>query len=129
MDKIVDSCKLIGNEVDTPESTNVSSIYLIFTPQSLPGVAVTCRKAHEAVGQVVVVDESAKLATHVRSISHSLIPVSDNCLGDQSSEVVIILPANTLHSNGNVGSWDSIVTDSDLGTDEFWLSLLGSSNR
>lgn len=129
VDKVVDSGQLVGNQVDAPESADVSSSLIYSRCRFLPSITVTCRKAHEAVGQIIVVDESAKLAAHVWSIAHCLVPVSDNCLGDQSSEVIIILPANTLHSNGNVGSWNSIITDSDLGTDELGFSLLGSSNR
>src|ERR1700759_5709684 len=94
--------------------------------QRLPSITVTCREAHEAICQVILVHETAKLAAHMRSIDHRLIPVSDNCLCDQSSEIIIVLPANTFHGNSDIGSWDSIVTDSHLRADESRLFLLGS---
>jgi hypothetical protein len=75
------------------------------------------------------VNEPTQFAAHVRSIAHSLIPVSNNCLCDQSSEVVVILPANTFHGNGDVGGRDGIVTNSDLRADKIRLSLLSSGNR
>jgi len=74
------------------------------------------------------VDESTELATNVRSVAHSLVPVTNNSLGNQSSEVVVILPADTLHGNSNVGSRDGIITDSNLRADEVRLSLLGRSD-
>lgn len=73
-------------------------------------------------------DESTELATNVRSVAHSLVPVTNNSLGNQSSEVVVILPADTLHGNSNVGSRDGIITDSNLRADEVGLPLLGGSD-
>lgn len=71
----------------------------------------------------MTVDEAAKLAALVRSIAHSLVIVSDNSLGDKSSEVVLGVPANTLDSEGDVGSADGVVTDTDVGADEVGLLL------
>jgi hypothetical protein len=70
------------------------------------------------------VDETTELAAHVRSIAHCLVPVSDNGLCNQSSEVVIVLPADTFYSNCNVGGGDGVVTNSDLGADEIRLRLV-----
>lgn len=91
--------------------------------RNLPSVAVAGGKAHEAVGQFVSVDETAKLAALVRSVAHGLVVVADNSLGNEGSEVVIRAPANTLNSQGNVGSAHGIVTDTDIGTDEVGLLL------
>ena len=77
---------------------------------------------------MVLVDESAELAAHVRRATHSTIPVTDNSLCDKSSEVVWVLPAHTLHCNGDVGGWHGVVSDSDLGTNEVWLGLLCGNN-
>lgn len=76
----------------------------------------------------MLVDEGAKLAAEVRSVAHGAVPVADNGLGDKGSEVVVVLPADTLNGNGNVGSGDGVVTDSDLGTNKVGLLLLGSGN-
>lgn len=73
-------------------------------------------------------NEAAELAAHVRSVAHGLVPVTDNSLGNESSEVVIILPGDTLNGNGNVGSWDGVITDADLRTDELRLALLCQGN-
>lgn len=89
-----------------------------------PSIAVAGGETHEAVGQVVVADKRAELASQVRGVAHGTIPVSDNGLSDQGSEVVIILPANTLDSESNVGSGDSVITDSNLGADEIRDTLL-----
>lgn len=90
---------------------------------NLPGVAVACREAHEAVGQVILVHKAAQLASLVRSVAHSLVVVSNNGLSDQGSEVVLVVPADTLHSNGNIGGRDGVVAYPDIGTDEFRLLL------
>jgi hypothetical protein len=39
-------------------------------------------------------------------------------------EVVIVLPADTLNSNGDVGRRHGVVTDADLGANELGLLLL-----
>lgn len=57
----------------------------------------------------------------------------NDSLGKESGKVVVIVPANTLNCKGNVSSRDSVVTKTDLGTNELGLALLlsgeGSSGR
>src|SRR2546423_2224806 len=65
---------------------------------NLPSIAIARREAHEAVGQVVRVDESAESAAKVWRIAHGTIPVPNNGLGDQRSKVVVRLPTHTLDS-------------------------------
>lgn len=72
----------------------------------------------------MVLNERAELAAKVGGVTHGTVPVTDDGLGDESGEVVIVLPADTLDSKGNVGSGESVVTDSDLGTDELGDTLL-----
>lgn len=67
--------------------------------------------------------KAAQLASLVRSVAHGLVVVSNNGLSDQGSEVVIVIPANTLHSNGDVGGRDGVVAYPDIGTDELRLLL------
>jgi hypothetical protein len=74
------------------------------------------------------VDEGAELAAEVGRVAHGAVPVADNGLGDQSGEVVVVLPADTLDGNGDVGGGDGVVTDTDLGTDKVGLLLLGVGN-
>ena len=65
MDKIIDLADVFGHKVDTPETRmRVSRDHDHFF-LNLPSVAVAGGEAHEAVGQVVVVDEGAELAAHV----------------------------------------------------------------
>lgn len=92
----------------------------------LPGVAVAGRERHEAVGKLVLVDEAAELAALVRSVAQSLVVVADDSLGNESSEVVRGVPADTLNSESNVGSAEGIVTNANVGADEVSL-LLGQS--
>lgn len=73
-------------------------------------------------------NKAAELAAHVRSVAHGLVPVTDNSLGNESSEVVIVLPGDTLDGDGNVGSWDGIITDADFRADELRLALLELGN-
>lgn len=68
-------------------------------------------------------DETAKLATLVRSVAHSLIVVANNSLGDESSEVVVVVPADTFDRNGDVGSVKSVIAYSDIGSDKLGLFL------
>lgn len=126
VDKVVKGGQLVGDEVDTPETIQVSIfVHSISTNSSnnIPGVAVAGGKAHEAVGQVVLVNETAELAALVRSAAHGLVVVADNSLSNQSGEVVVIVPANTLDSNGNVGGRDGVVTNAQVGSDESGLPL------
>ncbi len=90
----------------------------------LPGIGIRGREGHEAVGQVVLVDEAGELAAHVGGVAHGLVPVTDDSLGDESSEVILRLPGDTLNSDGDVGGWDGLIEDADLGTNESWLALL-----
>jgi hypothetical protein len=69
------------------------------------------------------VDESAELAAEVGRVAHSAVPVSDDGLGDKGGEVVVVLPADTLNSNGDVGSGHGVVTDPDLRSNEVGLAL------
>lgn len=90
---------------------------------SLPGVAVARGEAHKAVGQVVLVDEAAELATLVRSVAKGLVVVANNSLSNQSGEVVIVVPADTLDSDSNVRGGDGVVAYPDIRADELGLPL------
>lgn len=111
MHEVVDAGELVGYEVDSPET----------------GVAVGGGEGHEAVGEVVFVHEAGKLAAHVGSVAHGLVPVADNGLGNERGEVVIVLPTDTLDGDGDVGGGDGVVTDADLGANEVGLGLGGLS--
>lgn len=100
----------------------------MYKNRNSPSVAVACREAHEAVGKVVVADKAAELASEVGGVTHGTIPVADNGLRNQGSEVVIILPADTLNSKSNVGRRNRIITKSDFGSNKF-RSLLLCSNE
>ena len=89
-----------------------------------PSVAVAGGEAHVAVGKTLVVDERAELAAEVGGVAHGTVPVADDGLGDKSSEVVIILPANTLNSESNVSGGDGVITESDLRSNELGGTLL-----
>ena len=69
----------------------------------------------------MLVHEGRELAAQVWGITHSSVPVTDNSLGNQRSEVLRILPANSLNGNGNVSGGDSIISQADFGPDEFGL--------
>lgn len=73
-------------------------------------------------------DEGAELAAKVGRVAHGTVPVTDNGLSNQGGEVVVILPANALDGDGNVGGGDGVVTDTDLRTDKVGLLLLGVGN-
>lgn len=73
---------------------------------------------------MLVVDDGAKLAAKVRRVAHGAVPVTNNGLGDQAGEVVIVLPAHTLDGKGNVGGGESVIAESDFGTDELGGPLL-----
>ena len=91
---------------------------------NLPSVRVRCGEGHEAVGQVVLRDERAELAAEVCRVTHRTVPVTNDSLGDESSEIVGVAPANTLNGNGDVGAAHGVVTEPDLRTDELGLLLL-----
>jgi hypothetical protein len=50
-------------------------------------------------------------------------------LSEETGEVQVIAPANTLNGESNVSSWDGVVTNANLGTDEFRLALLLGSKE
>lgn len=103
------------------------------TRYNSPSIAVAGGEAHVAVGESLVVDERAELAAQVGGVAHGAVPVADDGLGDEGSEVVIILPADTLNSESNVGRGDGVITESDLRSDELGGTLLlsrkGNSGR
>jgi hypothetical protein len=94
----------------------------------LPSVAVACGEAHEAVGKVVALNEGAELAAKVGGVAHGTVPVADDGLGNKGSEVVVVLPADTLDGKSDVSSGKSIITDTDLGSNELGLALLLSGD-
>lgn len=51
-------------------------------------------------------------------VAHGAVPVANDGLSDQSSEVIGILPAHTLDRNGDVRSWDRVVTNANFRPDE-----------
>jgi hypothetical protein len=71
----------------------------------------------------VLVDIAAELAALVRSLAKSLIVVADDSLGNEGSEVVGRVPANTLNGKSDVGGGHVVVTDTDIGTEEISLLL------
>lgn len=73
-------------------------------------------------------DEGAELAAKVGRVAHGTVPVTDNGLSNQGGEVVVILPADTLDGDGDVGGGDGVVTDTDLRTNKVGLLLLGVGN-
>ena len=93
-----------------------------------PSVAVAGRETHEAVGQVVVADVVAELATKERRLAHGTVPVADDSLSNESGEIVVILPADTLNGKSDVGRGNGVVAKTNLGTDELGGTLLLSSN-
>jgi hypothetical protein len=73
---------------------------------------------------VVVADVGAELAAEERRLAHGTVPVTDDSLSNEGSEVVIVLPADTLNGKSNVGGGDGVVTETDLGADELGGALL-----
>ena len=71
-----------------------------------------------------MVDVGAELAAKVRRVTHGTVPVANNGLGDQASEVVVVLPAHTLNGEGNVGRGESVITESNFGANELGGALL-----
>ena len=94
---------------------------------NLPGVAVAGGEAHEAVGEVVVADVGAELASKERRLAHSTVPVADDGLGNKGGEVVIVLPANTLNGKSDMSGGDGVVTEANLRADELGGALLFGS--
>lgn len=125
MDEIVDALGLVGDEIDAPETikslANVNTEWIDVA--GLPGIAVAGGEAHEAVGQVVLVDEAAELAALVRRVAHGLVVVSNNRLGDQGGVVIVVVPADTLDRDGDVGGGDGVIAYPDIRADKLGLSL------
>lgn len=71
----------------------------------------------------MLVDVAAQLAALVRGVAHGLVVVADDGLSDESSEVVIGVPANTLDSNGNVGSGHGVIANTDVRANKVSLLL------
>lgn len=69
-------------------------------------------------------DVGAELAAEERRLAHGTVPVTDDSLSNEGSEVVIVLPADTLNGKSNVGGGDGVVTETDLGADELGGALL-----
>lgn len=130
MDEIVQTGDVVGSQVDTPKTADRNQLVARYKRSvhhinriNLPSVAVTGGEAHEAVGKLVLVNEAAELAALVRSVAHGLVVVADNSLGDQSREVVVRAPADTLDSESDVGSAHGIVTNTDIRANEVSLLL------
>jgi len=125
VDEIVDGGHLVGNEVDTPETKTCQYTVTEYQAQVIcsPSVAVARGEAHEASSKVVLVNEGAELAALMGSVTKSLVVVANDGLGDESGEVVRVVPANTLNSNGDVGGGKGVVTDADVRADEVGLLL------
>lgn len=71
----------------------------------------------------MLVDPAAELAALVGSLTNSLVIVADDSLGDEGSEVVLRVPADTLNGQSDVGSGHGIITDTDIGTHKVSLLL------
>lgn len=69
-------------------------------------------------------DGGAELAAEERRLAHSTVPVADDGLRNQSSEVVVILPADTLDGKSDVSGGNSVVTEADLRANELGGTLL-----
>ena len=63
-----------------------------------------------------------ELAAEVWRVAHCAVPVADDGLGDESGEVVVVFPADTLDCEGDVGGGHGVVTDPDLRADEIGLA-------
>lgn len=72
-------------------------------------------------------DLGAELASQEGGLAHSTVPVANNGLGNQGSEVVVILPADTLNGEGNVSGGNGVVTETDLRANELGGALHLSS--
>lgn len=69
-------------------------------------------------------DLGAQLAAQEGRLAHSTVPVADDGLGDQGSEVVVVLPADTLDGESDVSRGDGVVTETDLRANELGGALL-----
>lgn len=71
----------------------------------------------------MLVDVAAQLAALVRGVTHGLVVVANDSLSDESSVVILRVPANTLDSDGNVRSGHGVVTNTDIRANEVSLLL------
>lgn len=69
-------------------------------------------------------DVGAELAAKEGRLAHSTVPVADDGLGNQGSEVVVVLPADTLDGKSDVSRGDGVVTETDLRANELGGALL-----
>lgn len=129
MNEVVKGGVVLTNKVDTPE-TRKSVRFIAIIKKNMPGnfylpsIAVAGGEAHKAVGQVVVADKRAELTSEVGRVAHSAIPVANDGLCDQCSEVIIVLPADSLDCERDVRSWDGVITNSNFRADEVRDTLL-----
>lgn len=86
----------------------------IHVDYDLPSVRVAGGEAHETVGEVVLRDEGAELGAKVVGVAHGTVPVANDGLGNEASEVVLVVPAHTLDSDGNVSRAHGIIPNPDL---------------
>lgn len=126
VNEVVDTGCLVGDEIDAPETIacqyrSVPRFYCHWL--NLPSVAVAGGEAHEASSQVVLVDETTELAALVRRVANSLVIVANDGLGNKGGEVIVVVPADTLNGNSNVGGGDGVVPYPDIRTNELRLSL------
>jgi len=79
----------------------------------------------------MLVHEGRELAAQVWGIAHGSVPVTNDGLSNQCSEVLRILPTNSLNGNGNVSGGDSIISQADLRSDEFgfWATCRSRDHR
>lgn len=112
VDKVVNLGELVSDEVDTPETS----------------VAVGSREGHEAVGDLVLVDEGRETRSEVGSVALCTVIVANDALGDKGGKVVGGLPGDTLNGNGNVGGGKGIVTETDFRANEVRLGTAWSAN-
>lgn len=67
---------------------------------------------------------AAQFAALVRSVAHGLVVVADDSLGDESSEVVLGAPADTLDGEGDVRCTHGVIANTDIRANEV-SGLLG----
>lgn len=68
-------------------------------------------------------DDTAEPVALVGGVAEGLVVVANDGLGDEGREVVGVVPAHTLNSDGNVGGGDGVVADTDVGANEVGLLL------
>lgn len=65
MDEIVNLCLVLGDQIDTPKTASVSKFSTQKQISNLPGIAVRSGETHEAVCEVVGIDEGAESASKI----------------------------------------------------------------